>query len=69
MVKLIIKSLKNMKPENFSKLNEILRFYDGFDNLVDYLYTKLKLTLGNLENVNTIMKKPLYIIPEGRIKR
>ena len=44
------------------KLNEILRFYDGFDKLVEYTYNRLQEGLnGTLENLNNITKKPLYI--------
>jgi len=61
-MKLTIKSLKNMKSQNFIKLNEILRFYNGFDELVEYTYERLQMGLMNtLENYNDIMKKPQYV--------
>lgn len=61
-MKIKIISLKGMKSENFNKLNELLRFYDGFDKLVEYLYDSVQERLGNtLENFNKITKKPQYI--------
>lgn len=57
-----IKSLRKMKPENFVKLNELLRFYDGFDGLVENQYNTIQNKLGNtLENLNDLTDKPEYI--------
>lgn len=57
-----IKSLRKMKPENFIKLNELLRFYDGFDGLVENQYNTIQNRLGNtLENLNDLTNKPEYI--------
>ena len=59
-----IKSIRHIKKENWNKLNQILRFYNGFDNLIEYTYSKLQKALQNtLENSNDIMNKPMYIIP------
>lgn len=60
MVKVIIIGFK--KPENIIKFNEILRFFDGIDALVENLYDKLQKGLGGcLENANKIMRKPMYL--------
>jgi len=48
--------------ENIAKFNELLRFFDGIDNLVETLYNRVQQGLGGtLENVNAIMNKPMYV--------
>ena len=68
MGEISIKSLKTMKATNWVRLNELLRFYDGFDNMVEYLYKQVNHGLGKtLKNYNDLTEKPQYIkIPKKK---
>ena len=59
----MVKEIKVRNKENIAKLNEILKFYDGIDNWIEYTYNKLQKSLNNtLEGSNIVMGKPNYII-------
>ena len=59
----MVKEIKVRNKENIAKLSEILKFYDGIDNWIEYTYNKLQKGLNNtLEGSNIVMGKPNYII-------
>jgi len=68
MGEISIKSLKSMKATNWVRLNELLRFFDGFDKMVEYLYKQVNNGLDKtLKNYNNFTGKPQYIkIPKKK---